>query len=238
MSLSNTSKEAIAHHQLFKELRIHLTNPPMLLSDNQGALATTEKPAQHHKTKHIRVCYHFIWDTYHQEMFHPLIKPPIFSQRCFTLPLIHVTVLLWCCFSGFMPTFMVFFPTPFIIACMHYLTIWVFALAFPNTHTLHFMLLGALPLVMLKVFTSFFLKCSTRFFTSFPHQSSFIFLPCTAPTLQFSPETSPTPSTSMLFHLMQISHKVAWVFLFNKGSVGYHASCRSAEVWPHLGCNA
>jgi Reverse transcriptase (RNA-dependent DNA polymerase) len=68
MSLSDASREAIARHQLFEELGIQLINPPALLSDNQGALAITEEPAQHHKTKHIRVRYHFIRDAYRQEL--------------------------------------------------------------------------------------------------------------------------------------------------------------------------
>ena len=68
MSLSDASREAIARHQLFEELGISLPGPPAILSDNQGALAITEEPAQHHRKKHIRVRYHLIHDIYRQEL--------------------------------------------------------------------------------------------------------------------------------------------------------------------------
>ena len=67
MSLSDASREAIAHHQLFEELDIFFSGPPPILSDNQGALAITEEPVQHHHVKHIRIRYHYIRDAYHQE---------------------------------------------------------------------------------------------------------------------------------------------------------------------------
>jgi hypothetical protein len=98
---------------------------------------------------------------------------------------------------------------------------------------------------MLEVFASFFLKHSTRFFTSFPHQSSLSFS-CLAPLLLFSFLPKHHQPQALPFAFIQISRKVAWVFLFNEGSVGYHAICRSAAPWLHgsmaewqrLGCNA
>ena len=57
MSLSDASRKAIACNQLFEELDIILSAPPPILSDNQGALAITEKPVQHHQVKHSNPYY-------------------------------------------------------------------------------------------------------------------------------------------------------------------------------------
>ena len=35
--------------------------PTLLLGDNQGAIALTKNPGNHPCTKHIQLCYHFIW---------------------------------------------------------------------------------------------------------------------------------------------------------------------------------
>lgn len=59
MALSDASREAIARIQLHKELTIHLP-PPLILSDNQGALDIADNPPNYQKAKHIDIQYHFI----------------------------------------------------------------------------------------------------------------------------------------------------------------------------------
>jgi hypothetical protein len=176
---SDAFREAIARHQLFEELGIQLDYPPALLSDNQGAFAITEDPAQHHKTKHIRVRYHFIRDAYHfnRLRFHPLITLPTFSRRRFVLPLIYVTVLLWACFNrSFTPTFTAFFPHT-IHYRMHALSRYLgFCSGLSQcTHAWRFRLLGALPLVIFEVFASFFLVNYPSFFLALHRSYSSVF---------------------------------------------------------------
>jgi hypothetical protein len=35
---------------------------PVLLIDNQSAIALSRNPVFHDRSKHIDVCYHFIWE--------------------------------------------------------------------------------------------------------------------------------------------------------------------------------
>jgi hypothetical protein len=60
MALSDASREAIARTNLYDELNLALTQPPLLLSDNQGALTIAENPTNYQRAKHIDLRYHFI----------------------------------------------------------------------------------------------------------------------------------------------------------------------------------
>ena len=59
MALSDASREAIARSHLFHELSINIPSP-LLVSDNQGALAIAENPTNYQRAKHIDLRYHFI----------------------------------------------------------------------------------------------------------------------------------------------------------------------------------
>jgi hypothetical protein len=53
MSLSGPAREAIARSHLHGEL-LHKLAPPLIFSDNQGALDISENPTNH-QTKHIDI---------------------------------------------------------------------------------------------------------------------------------------------------------------------------------------
>jgi len=59
MALSDASREAIARFHLYHELGINIP-PPLIVSDNQGALAIAENPTNYQRAKHIDLRYHFI----------------------------------------------------------------------------------------------------------------------------------------------------------------------------------
>src|SRR5204862_7543656 len=59
MSLSDSSREALARLQLFKDLHT-FTDIPTIFSDNQGALTIATNPTDHQRAKHIDIRYHFI----------------------------------------------------------------------------------------------------------------------------------------------------------------------------------
>ena len=59
MALSDAAHEAIARSQLYGEFLLKLP-PPMILSDNQGALDITEDHTNYQKAKHIDIRYHFV----------------------------------------------------------------------------------------------------------------------------------------------------------------------------------
>lgn len=52
MALSDAACETIARSQLYGEFQLKLP-PPVILSDNQGALDVTEDPTNYQKAKHI-----------------------------------------------------------------------------------------------------------------------------------------------------------------------------------------
>jgi len=64
MALSDSTREAIAKHQLMQELRINdqappqINYPPRIHCDNQGAIATAENPINYQRSKHIEIRYH------------------------------------------------------------------------------------------------------------------------------------------------------------------------------------
>jgi hypothetical protein len=59
MALSDASREAIARFHLYHELNIKIP-APLIVSDNQGALAIAENPTNYQRAKHIDLRYHFI----------------------------------------------------------------------------------------------------------------------------------------------------------------------------------
>ena len=59
MLLSDSSREAIARLQLFKDIHTY-TDIPTIFSDNQGALTIATNPTDHQHAKHIDIRYHFI----------------------------------------------------------------------------------------------------------------------------------------------------------------------------------
>jgi len=62
MALSDAAREAIARLQQLSELKFMIP-PPLLLSDNQGALDIAENPTNFQRAKHIDIRYHFVRHT-------------------------------------------------------------------------------------------------------------------------------------------------------------------------------
>ena len=59
MAMCQAAKEAVWLTGLLKDFGLDLRSPLILLSDNQGALALTENPVFHPRSKHIAIQYHF-----------------------------------------------------------------------------------------------------------------------------------------------------------------------------------
>jgi hypothetical protein len=59
MAMSEAAREAIARFHLLHELNLKIP-APLILSDNQGALAIAENPTNYQRAKHIDLRYHFI----------------------------------------------------------------------------------------------------------------------------------------------------------------------------------
>ena len=60
MALSDGSREVIFVRQLLDKLIGFNMGPSELIGDNNGSLAVANNPANHQKTKHIQVRYHFV----------------------------------------------------------------------------------------------------------------------------------------------------------------------------------
>ena len=60
MACTRAAQEAIWLRQLLEQLKFKQTSPTCLLGDNQGAIALAKNPANHPRTKHIQLRYHFI----------------------------------------------------------------------------------------------------------------------------------------------------------------------------------
>ena len=79
MALSDAAREAIARSQLYGELLLK-TPPPLILSDNQGALEISENPTNYQKAKHIDIRYHFVRHVLHADQisidYHPSAENP------------------------------------------------------------------------------------------------------------------------------------------------------------------
>ena len=63
MALSATVQEALYLSKLMKDLLPSLAFEPVKINgDNQGAIALTQKPIQHERSKYIDIRYHFVRD--------------------------------------------------------------------------------------------------------------------------------------------------------------------------------
>ena len=59
MLLSDTSRQVVWIHTLFKEIGTDL-RPIPLCGDNQGSIFLASNPVQEKQIKHIDLCYHYI----------------------------------------------------------------------------------------------------------------------------------------------------------------------------------
>ena len=63
MALTEATKEALWCSRFLNELGFREANFPILLrGDNQGAIALTDNPEFHRRTKHIEIKWHWIRD--------------------------------------------------------------------------------------------------------------------------------------------------------------------------------
>ena len=60
IALSSAAQEAVWLRRLFVDLGEDCTQPLTIMEDNQGAIAMTNNPVQHRRTKHIDIRYHFV----------------------------------------------------------------------------------------------------------------------------------------------------------------------------------
>lgn len=60
MALTQAAKEAIWIKTYLMDLNIAVTDPIVIMGDNQGTLALARNPVYHSRTKHIDVQHHFI----------------------------------------------------------------------------------------------------------------------------------------------------------------------------------
>lgn len=59
VALSQAAQECAWLRRLLSDLGMHVT-PVVILEDNQGAIAIAKNPADHSRTKHIDIRYHYI----------------------------------------------------------------------------------------------------------------------------------------------------------------------------------
>ena len=61
VALSAATQEAVWLRRLLTDLQVTLSEPTVLMEDNQGAIAIAiaRNPTAHARTKHIDICYHF-----------------------------------------------------------------------------------------------------------------------------------------------------------------------------------
>ncbi|SGY12569.1 BQ5605_C011g06542 [Microbotryum silenes-dioicae] len=62
LGLLHAAKEAVFLCLLLTELGLDTLSPLRLLGDNQGAIALTQNPVFHARTKHLRMLEHFVWE--------------------------------------------------------------------------------------------------------------------------------------------------------------------------------
>ena len=65
IALTDAAKEAMWLRTFFEEIQRPLSEPLLVLGDNQGAIAFSKDDRFHTRTKHIDICFHFI--RYHVE---------------------------------------------------------------------------------------------------------------------------------------------------------------------------
>ena len=61
-ALGIVCKEAIWIKQICQELRMLLNDPILIYSDNTGAVALSDNPVFHNRSKHIDIRWHFVRD--------------------------------------------------------------------------------------------------------------------------------------------------------------------------------
>lgn len=59
-AVANTTAEVLWLHNLFRELRLTTTMPPVIYCDNAGATYVSANPVFHSKMKHLGLDYHFV----------------------------------------------------------------------------------------------------------------------------------------------------------------------------------
>ncbi|SGY49801.1 BQ5605_C001g00820 [Microbotryum silenes-dioicae] len=62
LGLLHAAKEAVFLRSLLTELGLDTLSPLCLLGDNQGAIALTQNPVFHARTKHLCMLEHFVWE--------------------------------------------------------------------------------------------------------------------------------------------------------------------------------
>ena len=60
VALSAATQEAVWLRRLLTDLQVTLSEPTVLMEDNQGAIAIARNPTAHARMKHIGICYHFV----------------------------------------------------------------------------------------------------------------------------------------------------------------------------------
>jgi hypothetical protein len=60
MAASAAAQEAIHLRRLLESLGFKQEGPTIIYDDNQGAIAMTENPVMHKRSKHIDIRYHFV----------------------------------------------------------------------------------------------------------------------------------------------------------------------------------
>ena len=65
----HVAKQVIWFKNLFHELSYSFSEPPIILSDNQAAVAICHHPEYHARTKHIDIAHHFIRDHVNKKDF-------------------------------------------------------------------------------------------------------------------------------------------------------------------------
>ncbi|GKV10569.1 hypothetical protein SLEP1_g21913 [Rubroshorea leprosula] len=61
-ALANAVAKATWVHQLLSELSLFLSSPTTVYCDNISALHMSSNPVQHHRTNHIEIDLHFVWE--------------------------------------------------------------------------------------------------------------------------------------------------------------------------------
>lgn len=68
VALSAVTQEAVWLRQLLTDLQVTLSEPIVLMEDNQGAIAIARNPTGHARTKHIDIRYHFVREAMQREL--------------------------------------------------------------------------------------------------------------------------------------------------------------------------
>ena len=69
-ALGIACQEAVWLKQLCQEVFMPLDKPIHIFSDNTGAVALSDNPVFHNRSKHIDIRWHFVWDLIHSKIIH------------------------------------------------------------------------------------------------------------------------------------------------------------------------